>query len=62
MRGEVLLLDGVPRGLFRVETESRWALASALYGQVDGPCWIVYPNYVRDLDVLNAFSDGPSLK
>ena len=48
MKAELLIHDGVPRGLYRVETRGWWALGTFLDGLVTaGPLWIIYPTYVR---------------
>jgi hypothetical protein len=48
MKAELLIHDGVPRGLYRAETRDWWALGTFLDGLVTtGQLWIIYPTYVR---------------
>jgi hypothetical protein len=46
MKAEVVVSFGRPHGLFRVEADIWWSLGTLVQGQLNGPCWIVYSNFV----------------
>ena len=53
-KAEILIHDGVPRGLYRLETRGWWALGTFLTGLVtSGSLWIIYPTYVSIINIAH---------